>query len=99
LFPLDGSSARPVEVNADERVVGWASDEKSLFVEPTGETGTSIHKVNIQTGGRELLRAISPSDKTGVSYVGPGHVTPDGRYYVYSYNRQISELFVVEGLK
>jgi len=100
LFPLDGGPARSVEVNADERVLGWASDAKSLYVAAaTGGPGTSIYQVDIQTSRRKLFRAVSPLDKTGVSYIGPGYVTPDGRYYVYSYNRQISELFVIEGLK
>jgi len=56
-------------------------------------------QVPIATGSRALFRAVSPLDKTGVTYIGPGYVTADGRYYAYSYNRQISELFVVEGLK
>jgi eukaryotic-like serine/threonine-protein kinase len=100
LFPLDGGPARSVEVNADERVVGWASDGQSLYVAAaTGGPGTTIYQVDIETGRRKLFRAVSPLDKTGVSYIGFGYVTPDGRYYVYSYNRQISELFVVEGLK
>lgn len=100
LFPLDRGPARSVEVNADERVVGWASDNLSLYVAATtGGPGTSIYRVDIATGRRKLSRAVSPLDKTGVSYIGFGYVTPDGRYYVYSYNRQISELFVVEGLK
>jgi Tol biopolymer transport system component len=99
LFPLDGGQARRVEVNADERVMGWTSDHKSLYVAATGETGTSIYRVDIAAGRRALFRAVSPLDKTGVTYIGPGYVTPDGRYYTYSYNRQISELFVVEGLK
>jgi Tol biopolymer transport system component len=99
LFPLDGGPARRVEVNADERVMGWTSDHKSLYVAATGETGTSIYRVDIATGRRGLFRAVSPLDKTGVTYIGVGYVTPDGRYYTYSYNRQISELFVVEGLK
>jgi dipeptidyl aminopeptidase/acylaminoacyl peptidase len=102
LFPLNdaGGPPRVVEVNADERVLGWASDRKSLYAAAaTGGPGTSIYRVDIESGHRELFRAVSPLDKTGVSYIGPGHVTPDGRYYVYSYNRQISELFVVEGLK
>jgi eukaryotic-like serine/threonine-protein kinase len=100
LFPLDGGPARSVEVDADERVVGWASDQQSLYVAAaTGGTVASLYRVDIATGRRKLAQALSPWDKTGLSYIGPGNVTPDGRYYTYSYNRQISELFVVEGLK
>jgi hypothetical protein len=32
----------------------------------------------------------------GLTYLGPPRFTADGRYYVYSYNRQISERFVAE---
>jgi DNA-binding winged helix-turn-helix (wHTH) protein len=99
LFPLDGGPARSVEVNAGERVLGWASDQEFLYVAPFGETGANIYRVNIATGRRQLFRAVSPLDKAGVSSVAPGYVTPDGRYYVYSYNRPISQLFVVDGLK
>jgi len=32
------------------------------------------------------------------AHIARTHFTADGRYYVYSYNRQISELFVAEGI-
>ena len=99
LFPVDGGPARSIEAKANERVLSWASDQKSVYVAATGETGTTIYRVDIATGQRKLFRAISPLDKTGVTYIAPGYITPDGRYYAYSYNRQISELFVVDGLK
>ena len=34
-----------------------------------------------------------------ITYVSPPTFTPDGKYYAYSYNRQISELFVADGIK
>src|SRR5260370_6093526 len=100
LFPLDGGPARSVEVNADERVLGWASDAKSLYVAAaTGGPATSIYQVLTQPTRPQLFPPLSPFDNTAVSYIGPRYVTPDDRAYVYSYNRQISELFVIEGLK
>jgi DNA-binding winged helix-turn-helix (wHTH) protein/WD40 repeat protein len=100
LFPIDSGPPRSVKVNADERVVGWTSDGLSLYAAAaTGGPATSIYRVDIATGRRKLSRTLSPLEQTGISYIGPGYVTPDGRYYVYSYNRQLSELFVIEGLK
>jgi len=46
-----------------------------------------------------LFRTFSPLDKAGLTYLGPPTITADGRYYAYSYNRQISEMFVVEGIQ
>jgi hypothetical protein len=34
-----------------------------------------------------------------MTYLSPPHFTADGCYYVYSYNRQISERFVAEGIR
>jgi hypothetical protein len=38
-------------------------------------------------------------DKAGLTYLSIPTITPDGRYYVYSYNRQISELLVAQGMR
>jgi hypothetical protein len=34
-----------------------------------------------------------------VAGVGPGQITPEGNFYVYSVGRTLSYLYVVEGLK
>jgi eukaryotic-like serine/threonine-protein kinase len=99
LFPLDGGPAQSLQTKGDERVIGWSSDGKTVYAAATGETGTSIYRIDIATGRRGLFRDISPLDKTGVTYISAGSVTPDGQYYEYSYNRQISELFIIDGLK
>jgi hypothetical protein len=41
---------------------------------------------------------LSPEDNAGLTQLMPSYITPDGKFYVYSYNRQISELFAVEAL-
>ncbi len=40
-----------------------------------------------------------PADGSGIATVAPVIPTPDGRAYVYSYFRTLSDLYVVEGLK
>jgi len=99
LLPIAGGELRSIAAHPPERVYGWSADGKSVYVATTGETTNNIYRVNIKTGQRELFGTVSPSDKVGVTYVSPPLVTPDGKYYAYSYNRQISELFVVEGLQ
>jgi hypothetical protein len=68
-------------------------------VAATGETSTNVYRVSIDSTKRDLFMTLSPEDKAGLTYLAPVYITPDGKYYVYSYNRQISELFVVEGLE
>jgi hypothetical protein len=55
--------------------------------------------VDPSTGKRELWKDLSPSDSAGVYSVAPPRIAPDGKAYVYSYNRILSDLFVAEGIR
>jgi len=99
LFPISGGSPRPVAVHAPEAVTGWSSDSKAVYVAPAGETAVNSYRVEIDTGKRNPFAILSPSDKAGLTYIALCSVTPDGKFYTYCYNRQLSELFIVEGLE
>jgi hypothetical protein len=58
-----------------------------------------VNRVNIVTGERTLWKELIPDDAAGVSEVTQPLPTPDGRYYVYTYIRLISDLYLVDGLK
>jgi hypothetical protein len=40
-----------------------------------------------------------PADPAGVETIGPILLTPDARMCVYGYQRTLSDLYLVEGLK
>jgi hypothetical protein len=40
-----------------------------------------------------------PLDNAGVQHIGPIRITPDGKNYVYGFQRRLSDLYLVEGLK
>jgi hypothetical protein len=46
-----------------------------------------------------LFKEIEPPDRAGVLALGPVHITPDGKTYVYGFTRRLSDLHVVEGLR
>ncbi len=64
-----------------------------------GETAVNVYRVEIDTGKRNPFTIPSPSDKAGLTYIALCDVTPDGKFYTYCYNRQLSEIFIVEGLE
>lgn len=64
-----------------------------------GETAVNVYRVEIDTGKRNPFTIPSPSDKVGLTYIALCDVTPDGKFYTYCYNRQLSEIFIVEGLE
>jgi Tol biopolymer transport system component len=99
LFPIGGGSPRPIAVHTPEGVTAWSSDSKAVYVASAGETAVNVYRVEIDTGKRSLFTILSPSDKAGLTFTALCSVTPDGKFYTYCYNRQISELFIVEGLE
>lgn len=64
-----------------------------------------VFRFNLQTEQKTPWKDLQPSDPAGLFYVGrmdSGRdlfVTRDGRAYAYMYNRVLSDLFLVDGLK
>jgi hypothetical protein len=77
----------------------WSADSQSLFVRRRNELPAKIFRVDVTSGRRELWREISLSDPAGVYAVDPILITPDEKSYVYTYQRTLSEFYVVDGLK
>ena len=57
-----------------------------------------IHRTNIATGRRTHLVDIRARDGAGLR-LSMLNITPDGKYYVHSFSRLLTDLFVVDGLK
>jgi Tol biopolymer transport system component len=100
LFPLAGGT--PPELRGladDDRVIRWAADGHSLFVYKPGEMPLKIYRLNYLTGTREFLKEIMPSDPAGI-LAPPRHlfITPDGKSYLYQFQRNLSALYLIDGL-
>ncbi len=57
-----------------------------------------VYRLDLATGRRELWKEFMP-DPAGIFEVLPLVITPDGKSYAYTYGRQFSDLFLVDGLK
>ena len=55
--------------------------------------------VDVDTGRQELWKEIRPPDPAGFLGVGPLIVAADGRSYYYSYQRELADLYLIEGLR
>ncbi|MGB8591747.1 MAG: hypothetical protein WCD40_10230, partial [Candidatus Acidiferrales bacterium] len=58
-----------------------------------------VFRVDVTTGKRQQVAKLGPGDPAGLVGIEPVRVTPDGRAYAYSYNRSLSDLYVVDGVK
>ncbi len=99
LVPIDGAGeARVVAGLAppDDRVIQWSSDSGSLYVYRLGERPVKVSLLDLGTGQKRLWKEIAVEDSLGGLQV---RVTPDGKTWVYTGRRALSELYLVEGLR
>jgi hypothetical protein len=73
-------------------------DGHSFFVR-SGDLPVDVYRFDFLTGAREFVRRLRPSDPTGMDRLSGVFMTPDGKYYSYSGPRELSNLYVVAGLK
>ena len=85
-------------VKADEAIVGWTADSKSIYVGDVSSPPVKVYVVDLKTGQRRLHHQHAPGDLAGVAGVGSGLITPDGKFNMYTVGRTLSYLYVVDGL-
>jgi eukaryotic-like serine/threonine-protein kinase len=100
LYPIDGGEARTVSGWQPEDIwITWTTDGKSAYVFHDEKSSAPVYRLDLATGKRELITTIAVSDPAGVTSMQAVRMTPDGKSYVYSYAREQSDLFVVEGVR
>ncbi|HUL79123.1 MAG TPA: protein kinase [Vicinamibacteria bacterium] len=100
IHPMDGGEPRPVpRFEPGDWPVGWSRDGRSLFVQRFQGLTVQVHRLDAATGRRELLFDLAPPDPAGI-FPFPGiAVSADGKSYAYSFIRNLSELYLIEGLR
>ena len=100
LIPVDGGESRTIaQLDEDERVVAWSAYTKSIHSYRIGEVPVQVYSIDVETGERMVDRELMPSDRAGVWRVHPVQMTPDGRCAAYGYDRWLSTLYRVRGLR
>jgi eukaryotic-like serine/threonine-protein kinase len=99
LYPLDGTQQRPILGLLPGEIFDWTSDPRFLYVYQGKQVPVKVYRLNVLTGQRQLFREIIPPDVAGLGDISHVHFSRDGRAYVYSYTRFLSELYLVNGFK
>lgn len=99
LYPIAGGDPQEVKLDKHYFVAGWSEDGASLFVWNPEDVPGNIYRFNLKSSARELLKEVTPGDVAGVSGISPVFFTPNGKYYVYGFTRDLADLYVVTGLK
>ena len=100
LFPVAGGKPQPVSGFTPEDIwVNWTSDGRSAYVYQNHYSTGQMFLLNLSTGERKPIMTLAPADPSGLTDVGPVRITSDGKTCVYSYDRDLSSLFLIKGLK
>ena len=100
LFLIEGGEAQRIPgAEPEDDFVAWSSDGRSVFVSPVMEVPRTVYRVDLSTGKRSFWKALAPADLVGVIEIWSIQVSADEQSYCYSYARNISDLYLVEGLR
>jgi eukaryotic-like serine/threonine-protein kinase len=96
-----GSSAPPRDIKGrEDKDIGIqvAPDGNSVFVADYNGVTADVFRVEVTTGKRELVKKIEMGDPAGAVGITRVLVTPDGKSFAYNTLRQLSELYLLQGL-
>ena len=101
LYPVGSGEPRFIGgLGVNDRMAGWSEDSRSLYIQTLNhDWPIRVSRFDVETGRRELWKEVMPSDPAGVDDPQGGAVvrlTPDGKFYAFSFRRLLSELFVVD---
>ena len=100
LFPIAGGEAREIpSVEPKDDFLAWSSDGRSIFVSPVEAAPRMVYTINLATGKRSLWKVLAPADLVGVIEIYAIQISADEQSYCYTYGRNISDLYLVEGLR
>jgi hypothetical protein len=99
LYPMDGREPRPIPGLLPGEGFAWTSDPHFMYTYQGKQAPVKVYRLNVLSGQRQFFREMSPLDVTGLCDISHVLFSSDGRAYVYSYTRLLSELYLVKGLK
>lgn len=99
-LPVERVPPRPaLDVQAGDAVIAWSSDGRFVFLRrDQGPAQATISRLDLASRREELWKEIKPADPVGVR-LDSVVITPDGAAYAYSFERDVSTLYLANGLK
>ena len=99
IYAVDGGAPTPIpHLEAGDVVVQWNPDGHGLLVAHRDGLSWIVERMDLVSGRRTPAVTIRPHDAAGLRLSVFG-VSRDAKYYVHTFARLLSDLYVVEGLK
>ncbi|MEZ5401954.1 MAG: protein kinase [Bryobacteraceae bacterium] len=95
---VEGGPARAVAgLEPGETPMRWTPDGRALIVRAGGGTSVELLRVDLVSGRRETVHRLKAPD-AGAAFLSGFAVTPDGKWYAASYQRDVATLYLMKGL-
>jgi len=99
-YPIDGGQPRSIKARIPDVTLPWSGQTGRYVIgAERAEVPLKLYRYDTTTGERTPWRELVPADRAGVYNVNVFDITPDTRWYAYSYVRDLSDLYLVEGLR
>jgi hypothetical protein len=99
VFRVDGGAPEPISGLGEADVpIEWSEDGRSLFVGRRAGSAWQVRKMDLASGQSKPWTEIRPTQTAGLR-LSSVYVTPNGRFWIHSYARLLTDLYVVEGLR
>ena len=99
-YPVGGGTPRtmPAKIPNGNFPQSPPAGQYLIAAEKT-EVPLKLYRYDPLTGEKTPWKEFAPADRAGVFIVNVFDVTPDERWYAYSYVRDLSDIYMVEGLR
>jgi Tol biopolymer transport system component len=101
-YPLDGKGS-PVMLAGQVREdvpLAWSADNSCVWVMNRRQKPVRIFRIDLTTGRRSPWYEVPPLDPAStLASTLKIYMSTDGRTFVYSYEKRLSDLYLAEGLK
>ena len=93
----DGASTQVPDLR-NVNISRWTRDGRGLLVVTTA-LPARVFRVDVKTGRSELRKILMPADAAGVVVVATVQITDDEQSYFYTYERDLTDLYLIQGLR
>lgn len=99
-YPVDGGQPRSIKAKVPELILPYSGQTGRYVIgAEKSEVPFKLFRYDTETGDKKPWRELVPADRAGVFIANLFDITPDERWYAYSYLRDLSDLYLVEGLR
>jgi hypothetical protein len=100
VYPVDEGTPQLIgRIGAADVPFQWTSDGSAVFLYRQGIVPSQVYRVSIHTGRMDPWKQLRPANSTGMLAIIAAVSTTDGRSYTYSFDRWLSDPYLVDGLK